>query len=269
MIHPPPPRTGRRATRTGAAPTLTVSTLTVLALTVLTGCAAVAPGTLTSADALTAAPSAAPTAPPTAPPAVVPTGDGVLRIGTIFPMTGDFAANGAAQVAGTQLAAREIAEQGGVPGHTVELIHRNVGADPAVAVADLLARGVDVVFWDAATTPSDELAASVTGAGPAFLALGDFANGGTPLGVDAAFATRLRTADPALIKTAGAAEAYDGLVVTALAAVAVNDDAAASLEVGWDRVAHGPAGCASWGECALALAENQSVEYVGVTGRRS
>ena len=245
MIHP----LRRRATVAGAG--------LALLLLALTGCTAAEP----------VAPT--PTATPSALPSVVPSGDGVLRIGTIFPMTGDFAAGGAAQVAGTQLAAREIAEQGGVPGHTVELIHRSVGADPAVAVADLLARGVDVVLWDAATTPSAELAASVTGAGPAFLALGDFANGGTPLDTDADFAIRLRTADPALTQTAGGAEAYDGVIVTALAATAVNDDAASSIEIGWDAVSQGPTGCASWGECTLALTENQSIDYVGVTGRRS
>lgn len=200
---------------------------------------------------------------------VVPTGDGVLRIGTLFPMTGVAAAGGAAQVAGAQLAARSVGEEGGIPGRTIELIHRDAAGDVAGAVAEFVARGVDVVFWDAAAAPVDAVAASVTEAGLAFLALGEFANGGTPLAADEDFTARLRTADPGLAATAGGAEAYDGLIVTALAATAVGDDAAASVEIGWERVAAGPTVCGSWGECAAALVDVQSIEYQGLTGVRS
>lgn len=206
---------------------------------------------------------------PTITSTVVPTGDGVLRIGTLFPTTGDNAASGAAQVAGAELAARNVADEGGVPGRTIEMIHRNSAGDVAAAVADLVTRGVDVVLWDAATTPSDEVVASVTEAGPAFLALSEFANGGTPLAADEDFTARLKTADPGLASTAGGAESYDGVIVTALAATAVADDAAVSVEVGWEQVEAGPTVCMSWGECVAALVDAQSIEYQGITGVRS
>ncbi|TFD51687.1 hypothetical protein E3T55_07350 [Cryobacterium frigoriphilum] len=217
----------------------------------------------------TESPVVVPSPTPTITSTVVPTGDGVLRIGTLFPTTGDAAASGAAQVAGAQLAARNVSDEGGVPGRTIELIHRNSAGDVAAAVADLVARGADVVLWDAATTPAEEVAASVTEAGLGFLALGEFANGGTPLATDEDFSARLRTADPGLAATAGGAEAYDGVIVTALAATSVADDAAASIEIGWDLIAAGPTVCTSWGECVAALVDTQSIEYQGITGVRS
>jgi hypothetical protein len=222
----------------------------------LTGCTSEPPATATT-----------PT--PTITATVVPAGDGVLRIGTLFPTTGDFAASGAAQVAGTQLAAREVGAEGGIPGRTIELIHRNSADDVAAAVADFVARGADVVLWDAATTPSEEVLASVTEAGLAFLPLGDFANGGTPLATDEAFTARLKTADPGLAATAGGGESYDGVIATALAATAVGDDASASVEIGWETVAAGLTVCTSWGECVAALVDAQSIKYQGITGVRS
>lgn len=235
----------------------------------LAGAAVVGACLLTLTACTPESPVVVPSATPTIAATVVPSGDGVLRIGTLFPTTGEAAASGAAQVAGAQLATRNVSDEGGVPGRTIELIHRNSAGDIAVSVADLVARGADVVLWDAATTPSDEVVASVTEAGLAFLALGDFANGGTPLATDEAFAARLRTADPGLEATAGGAESYDGVIVTALAATFAADDAAASIEIGWKAVAAGPTICTSWGECVLALGEAQNIEYQGITGVRS
>ena len=246
------PRRGLRQTLVGV---LAVGACLICGIA-LTGCTSEPPVTV-------------PEPTPTITSTVVPTGDGVLRIGTLFPTTGDAAASGAAQVAGTQLAARNVSDEVGIPGRTIELIHRNSAGDVAAAVADLVARGADVVLWDAVTTPSEEVAASVTEAGLAFLALGDFANGGTPLATDEEFAARLKSADPGLVATAGGGEAYDGVIVTALAATAVGDDAAASVEVGWDVVAAGPTICTSWGECVAALVDAQSIEYQGITGVRS
>ncbi|TBN57782.1 amino acid ABC transporter substrate-binding protein [Glaciihabitans arcticus] len=82
------------------------------------------------------------------------TGDGVLRIGTLFGLTGANAATGGAMVAGVELAVRDINLAGGVNGVPVELFHRNSAddatGDPAgvssVSLAALLERGVDVII---------------------------------------------------------------------------------------------------------------------------
>lgn len=83
-------------------------------------------------------------------PAPIPQGDGVLTIGTLVPMSGEQAGWGLAQVAGVELAVREINEAGGVNGSPVVVYHRDSG-DAASdrlddAFAELVARGVDVVI---------------------------------------------------------------------------------------------------------------------------
>lgn len=214
--------------------------------------------------ACTAPPVPKPTSTPAAVAIIAPSGDGVLRIGTLFPMTGAAAASGAAQVAGTELAARVISEQRG--GTAVELVHRDSAGDPAAALADLLARGVDVVLWDATSEAPPVTSASVTASSAVLLRLNAFANGGTPLTADAAFAARLLSADPGLSDTAGGAEAYDGVILSALAATAAGDDGGASVAAGWNTVAAGPTVCVSWGECLVALGEMQHIGYQGATG---
>jgi branched-chain amino acid transport system substrate-binding protein len=77
-----------------------------------------------------------------------PSGDGVLRIGTLFSTTGPDAADSAAQTAAVNAAVREITTSGvGIP---VEVINRNGGAAgdglAEAAVADLLTRGVDAII---------------------------------------------------------------------------------------------------------------------------
>jgi hypothetical protein len=184
-------------------------------------------------------------------------------------MTGDAAASGAAQVAGSELAAREITEQGRVLGTPIELIHRDSAVAAEESLADLLARGVDVVLWDATIPIPDDLAALALAAPVALLSLGSFANGGTPLDAGEEFAARLRTLDPGLVGTAGGGEAYDGVVLSALAAARAGDDGAASITPALDQVSVGSVPCTSWGECAAALADAQQIAYAGVTGRRS
>ncbi|TFD70319.1 ABC transporter substrate-binding protein [Cryobacterium gelidum] len=212
-----------------------------------------------------AAPLAAPVAVPVAGPA--PTGDGTLSIGTLFPMTGVNAASGAAQVAGAEVALRDILAGQAAPFQPVQLIHRNSAGDLAASYADLVARGVDLVLWDATTALPTDAEGSVGNA--AIVALSDFANGGTPLAADEAFTARLTTADPGIAATAGGAEAYDGVVTAALAAAITGDDGGASIEAGWPQVTAGSAVCTSWGECVLALAETGNIDYQGITGRRS
>src|SRR3954471_23361394 len=66
-----------------------------------------------------------PTPTPTMP---TPSGDGVLRIGTLFSSTGPDAAEAASQTAAVYAAVRELNAAGGVGGTPVELVVRNGGS---------------------------------------------------------------------------------------------------------------------------------------------
>lgn len=81
---------------------------------------------------------------------VAPSGDGVLRIGTLFPTTGATAFIGAAQVAGVNAAVREINQAGGVLGAPVEVVNRDSGDAGSqtleASLQALVERGVDVVI---------------------------------------------------------------------------------------------------------------------------
>lgn len=91
-----------------------------------------------------------PTPTPTASESVGATGDGVLRIGTLFSMRGDVASSGAGMVAAVEVAVRDVNAAGGVLGQPVEAIYRNAGSADGTgldaAFAGLVARGVDVVI---------------------------------------------------------------------------------------------------------------------------
>lgn len=106
---------------------------------------------------------------PTPSPTYPVTGDGVLRIGTLFSQSGAGAYLGAGQVAGVEAAVREINEAGGVNGVPVELFHRNAGdttTDTAeTSYADLVAKGVDVVIGPSTSGLAQQLAQSVVAAG--------------------------------------------------------------------------------------------------------
>lgn len=93
-------------------------------------------------------PQPMPTPTPTPTQTVAPSGDGVLRIGTLLPTTGGALA-GAAQLAGVHAAVREINAAGGVGGVPVEVVSRDSG-DASTETAEtsfaaLLERGVDVI----------------------------------------------------------------------------------------------------------------------------
>ncbi|MDP3208861.1 MAG: ABC transporter substrate-binding protein, partial [Rhodoglobus sp.] len=95
-----------------------------------------------------AAPEPISTPTPTA--TLAPSGDGVLRIGTLIPTSGTFAFLGAAQAAGVETAIKEINDAGGVNGSPVEVFHRDSGDATTTKVeesmADLVAKAVDVVI---------------------------------------------------------------------------------------------------------------------------
>lgn len=229
--------------------------------------------TFTSAVALTAcapeppAQTATPTPTPTIRSAIAHTGDGVLRIGTLFPMTGDAAGSGAAQVAGTEAATREIDREGGVLGQPIELIHRNSAGDVPAAMAEFAARGVDVVLWDLNTPVGTDSAASVADADAVVLYLADLAAAANGVAADDAFMVRLRVEDPGLVDGTGGAQAYDGVVLAALAATAAGDDGGASVESALPTVSTGDTPCLSWGQCRAAQDDGRSIGYQHVTGK--
>ena len=103
---------------------------------------------------------------PTPSPTYAVTGDGVLRIGTLFATTGHF---GASQVAGVEAAVREINEAGGVNGVPVEVFHRNSGdattETAEAAYADLVAKGADVVIGPTSSDLAERLVEPVIEAG--------------------------------------------------------------------------------------------------------
>ena len=247
------------------------------AAALLAGCSGVAQ----AAPAPTVTPAPIPSGPP---------GDGVLRIGALVPMTGDHANEGAAQLAGIELAVREINEAGGVLGARVEVYARDSG-DAGSAIAEtsfgeLAARGADAVVG-----PSDPvlagrllpLAASSAIALVSPTVTDDDVPGGDPggwlLGVSRVFAepeaawrtteafhSRLLVSDPGLdvVRTGG--EAYDATMLAALAAIAADDDGGAAIASLLPRTVAGPLPCATFGECTAVLAAGQDPAYAGVTG---
>jgi branched-chain amino acid transport system substrate-binding protein len=105
---------------------------------------------------------------PTPSPTYDVTGDGILRIGSLFPTSGTFSYLGAGQVAGVEVAVREINEAGGVGGVPVQVFHRNSGdatTETAEAgYADLLTKGADVIIGPSSSALAQRLVAPVVAA---------------------------------------------------------------------------------------------------------
>jgi branched-chain amino acid transport system substrate-binding protein len=126
----------------------------VAALALLSGCAS---------------PAIVPTETPTPTAAIEPTGDGVLKIGTLFPTSGNFNFIGAAQVAGVALAVKELNDAGGVNGAPVELIQKD-SADAGTgtveaAMTELINAGVDVVIGPSSAVLVERILPLVVGSG--------------------------------------------------------------------------------------------------------
>src|SRR5690606_2459059 len=111
----------------------------------------------------TAAPMPVPSVTPTA--TVAPTGDGVLRIGSLLPTTGTTAFIAPAQVAGVELAVKEINEAGGVGGAPVEVFHRDSGdastGKAEASLAELLEKEVDVIVGPSSSVLAERLLPTV------------------------------------------------------------------------------------------------------------
>jgi len=121
--------------------------------------------------ACTAAPMPTPTPTPTE--TVAPSGDGVLRIGTLFPTTGATAFLGAAQVAGVNAAIREINAAGGVLGAPVEVVNRDSGdastETAEASFASLVEKGVDVIVGPSSSVLAERLLPKAQEAGIPFI----------------------------------------------------------------------------------------------------
>lgn len=112
-------------------------------------------------------PMPVPTATPTA--TAMPTGDGVLTIGTLFPTTGATSFLAKAQDAGVELAVREINEAGGVNGKPVVVYHKDSG-DAATTKAEesfdgFVSKSVDVVIGPSSSVLAERLLPKVMSAG--------------------------------------------------------------------------------------------------------
>ncbi|EAR25039.1 branched-chain amino acid transport system substrate-binding protein [marine actinobacterium PHSC20C1] len=102
----------------------------------------------------TAAPTAAPTydqpSTPTPTPDVIPSGDGVLTVGTLFPTSGTFSFLAAAQAAGVAAAVKEINAAGGISGEDVVIVGANSGEANKTTLESsfktLVSKDVDVVI---------------------------------------------------------------------------------------------------------------------------
>jgi branched-chain amino acid transport system substrate-binding protein len=96
-------------------------------------------------------------------------GDGVLTVGTIFPVTGDLAFLGPAEIEGAELAIEDINAAGGVLGADVVLEQGDSGdttTDIASTEVDrLLGLGADAIVGAASSAVSKTVIDKITGAG--------------------------------------------------------------------------------------------------------
>ncbi|MFC4223928.1 hypothetical protein [Lysinibacter cavernae] len=176
-----------------------------------------------------------------------PSGDRVLVIGHLADP-----ATAAATAAGSELALADIRLSGAAqPVDSVRLEHR--GALPTATVVDELAYFSSLPADVVISTP--QIVAKQAGEA-AVVQLPESSEA-----PEEAFVQRLRTIDPSAADATGAAEAYDATIIVALAALAANDDGAASLRSTFASVIDGDVVCSSYGECATALADKKTVRY--------
>jgi len=214
-------------------------------------------------DKPVAEPSASP--PPVAP---EPSGDGVLRIATLLPTADDLAGTAPAQIAAVDTAVRDLNAMQGVRGAPVEVVHRSAGGAEGErldqGMADLIARGVDVVIGPANAALLDRMLSLAEDAGIVLLAPafdGGEATGGTEASEE--LLARLRQSDPAVQVTASAPETYDAVVLAALAVVLAADDGGASIAFALPAALADGIPCASYGACLAVLETEPAILYTG------
>jgi ABC-type branched-subunit amino acid transport system substrate-binding protein len=196
----------------------------------------------------------------------IPTGDGILTIGALVPFSGANAALGAAELAGVELAARDIDEAGGVHRASIVVVHGDAGDGGSTRASETVGafatRGVDAIVGPNSADVFDAVDAAAATAGiPAISAVAD------PVSVDEAFTARLRSSDPTLADTRFGAESYDATVLIALAAQLAGDDGRASIAEFLPAVTSGAVDCSSYGECLDSLKAPGGIRYTGVTGQ--
>ena len=98
---------------------------------------------------------------PSASSTVAHSGDGVLRIGTLFPSTGAQSYLGGGQAAGVAVAVKEINDDGGVLGKSVEVIARDSGdittATIEASIADLVTAKADVLVGPSSSVLAERI----------------------------------------------------------------------------------------------------------------
>ena len=98
---------------------------------------------------------------PSVTPTVAASGDGVLRIGTLFPTTGAQSYLGGGQAAGVAVAVKEINDNGGVLGKPVEILARDSGdvatATIEASIADLVTAKADVLVGPSSSVLAERM----------------------------------------------------------------------------------------------------------------
>ena len=98
---------------------------------------------------------------PSASSPVAHSGDSVLRIGTLFPSTGAQSYLGGGQAAGVAVAVKEINDDGGVLGKSVEVIARDSGdittATIEASIADLVTAKADVLVGPSSSVLAERI----------------------------------------------------------------------------------------------------------------
>ncbi|MCU1505555.1 MAG: branched-chain amino acid transport system substrate-binding protein [Microbacteriaceae bacterium] len=83
---------------------------------------------------------------------------------------------------------------------------------------------------------------------------------------NAAFAARVKAADPAVTDIRYSAEAYDATILAALAATVAKNDSGAAVAAALPGVSSGGIKCLSYGECLDVLKTQNDIDYDGVSG---
>ena len=241
---------------------------------------------------------------PTPTPVATPLGDKTLNIVDLLETSGTLAAFAPAQEAGTELAAREINDFGGIFGNEVMIWHRtdalpetlteaagSVKADAAIVAADpqaatslvepahkadiaLLAIGTDKNIAEPTVKPYPDVSGAAgavpqpTGkATPSATSTTAPRKAGEPAVPSADFVKRLTTSNPFLTEFTYGAESYQLVIALALAATVANDDAGPSLIRGLEQVTTGDVVCTDYASCLTVLKDNRAIKYVGPAGR--
>lgn len=206
---------------------------------------------------------------------VAPSGDGIIRIGDLSPVTGPLAASAKAQAAGVELAVSEANAAGGYNKVPVEVLHRDAGdgdkAKTDASFADLKARGVDVIIAPASASVLAQLLPLAKAAHIALIsaASADDAPAGAaskPVVPDDAFAARLKASDPGIGSLDYGIESYDLTIAMILGATVAKDDGGPSIAYGLALVTGPGIPCSSFGMCLDVLKTQSSIDYAGLAG---